>query len=200
VVPSPALFWNSGCFWLLFRVLRFRAGRVNERNLISTAIRDEGIPQLQLRTRNRAKLKARRELLCVRGDIGMGYAVSWLAIRGNTESSVLASLGLEKTGETEEVPESGWSITRVRDWLVIWSNSCQPKRFCDAGAKLHGEVVMCDVEEHVMFSSVAAFNNGTVSWCITHDAQQAIDHLLVEGQKDSRRNRSHAFRRNNLRV
>ena len=112
----------------------------------------------------------------------MGYAVSWLAIRGNTESSVLASLGLEKTGETEAVPESDWSTTRVGDWLVIWSNSCQPKRFGDSAAKLHGEVVICDVEEHVMFSSVATFNNGTVSWRVTHDAQQADDHLLIEGQ------------------
>lgn len=45
----------------------------------------------------------------------MGCAVSWLVIRGNTESSVLSSLGLERTGETEGIPESDWSTTRVRD-------------------------------------------------------------------------------------
>lgn len=111
----------------------------------------------------------------------MGFGVSWLAIRGNTESTVLASLGMEKTGETEEVPESDSSTTRVRDWMVICSNSCQPRRFRDAGSKLKGEVVICDVEEHVMFSSVAVFKNGTVIWRIVHDAQQANDHLLVEG-------------------
>ena len=55
----------------------------------------------------------------------MGYAVSWLAIRGNTETSMLASLALEKTGETEEIAESDWSATRGREWLVVWSNSCQ---------------------------------------------------------------------------
>jgi hypothetical protein len=87
----------------------------------------------------------------------MGYAVSWLAIRGNTETSVLASLALEKTGKTGEIAESDWSATRVREWLVVWSNSCQPKRFRDAGSKLPGEVVICDIEEHVMFSSVAFF-------------------------------------------
>ena len=112
----------------------------------------------------------------------MGYAVSWLAIRGNTETSLLASLALEKTGETEEIAESAWSATHVREWLVVWSNSCQPKGFRDAGSKLPGEVVICDIEEHVMFSSVAFFNNGTLSWRITHDAQEANDDLLVEGQ------------------
>ena len=33
-----------------------------------------------------------------------------------------------------------------------------------------------------MFSSVAAFNNGSLNWRITHDAQEASDHLIVEGQ------------------
>jgi len=33
----------------------------------------------------------------------MGYAISWLAVRGSAELSVLSSLGLEKTGETEEI-------------------------------------------------------------------------------------------------
>jgi hypothetical protein len=112
----------------------------------------------------------------------MGYAVSWLAIRGSTESSVLASLGLERTGETEEIPDSDWSTTHVGDWVIIWSNSCEPKTFRNAGSKLDGEVIICDVEEHVMFVSVAAFKNGTTTWRIVHDAQQASDHLLVEGQ------------------
>jgi len=111
----------------------------------------------------------------------MGFAVSWLAIRDNSEDSVLASLGLEKTGETEEIPESDWSTTRAGDWIVIWSNRCESKKFRDAGSKLKGEAIICDVEEHVMFASVAAFKDGSLSWRIVHDAQLASDHLLVEG-------------------
>ena len=56
----------------------------------------------------------------------MGYAISWLAIRGNTKSPVLASLGLEKTGGTEEHSRSKWSTTSLGDWVVIWSNSYEP--------------------------------------------------------------------------
>lgn len=111
----------------------------------------------------------------------MGFAVSWLAIREDTEDSALGLLGLEKTGETEEIAESDWSTTRVSEWIVIWSDRCEPKKFRDAGSKLKGEVIICDVEEHVMFASVAAFKDGTFSWRVVHDAQQASDHLLVEG-------------------
>jgi len=33
-----------------------------------------------------------------------------------------------------------------------------------------------------MFVSAAAFNDATLSWRIVHDAQQAHDHLAVEGK------------------
>jgi|SRR3954469_20608667 hypothetical protein len=111
----------------------------------------------------------------------MGYAISWLAVRGSAESSVLGSLGLEKTGETEEIPESDWCNAQLGDWIIVWSNRMGPSKFRDAPSKLTGEVVICDVEEHVMFVSASAFNNGVRSWRIVHDAQQSRDHLIVEG-------------------
>ena len=67
------------------------------------------------------------------------------------------------------------------DWIVIWSNHSEPKKFRDAGSRLKGEIIICDVEEHVMFASVSAFRDGTLNWRLVHDAQQAGDHLLVEG-------------------
>ncbi|HWZ43300.1 MAG TPA: hypothetical protein VNW97_07470 [Candidatus Saccharimonadales bacterium] len=112
----------------------------------------------------------------------MGFAISWLAVRGNTEASVLAALGLEKTGTTEEIPEHDWCSTRLGDWMIVWSNSVEPARFRDAASRLKGEIVICDVEEHVMFAATSAFNEGTLSWRIVHDAQQAQDHLPVEGK------------------
>jgi hypothetical protein len=111
----------------------------------------------------------------------MGYAISWLAVRGSAESSVLSSLGLENTGETEEISESDWCSAQLGDWILVWSNSYEPARFRHAPSKLKGEVLMCDVEEHVMFVSVSAFNHGIQSWRIVHDAQLSRDHLIVEG-------------------
>ncbi|SRR5260221_8636391 len=112
----------------------------------------------------------------------MGFAISWLAVHGDTEASVLASLGLEKTGETEEVPESEWCSARVGEWTLVWSNSYEPVRFRNAPSKLKGEVVVCDVEEHVMFVSASAFKDGTLSWRIVHESERARDHLAIEGK------------------
>ena len=111
----------------------------------------------------------------------MGFAISWLAVRDCKQNSPLNVLGLEKTGETEEIAEGEWSTTRIGDWIVVWSDRFEPKKFRDARSKLKGEVIICDVEEHVMYASVAALRDGDLSWRIVHDAQQASDHLLLEG-------------------
>ena len=111
----------------------------------------------------------------------MGYAISWLAVRNRAQESVLASIGLVKTGQTEEIPESDWCSKQVGEWTVVWSNSFQPSKFRNAAAKIKGEVVVFDIEEHVMFASVSAFHDGHPSWRIEHDAQESADHLSVEG-------------------
>ena len=112
----------------------------------------------------------------------MGYAISWLANRGTAEATVLAALGLEKTGQAEDLPRADWSGTRLGDWTVIYSNSFEPRRFRKAASKMNGEVVIFDVEEHVMFAAATAFQNGALAWRIRHDAQQAGDHLHIEGK------------------
>lgn len=111
----------------------------------------------------------------------MGFSISWMAVRDDNDTSVLASLGLEKTGETEESPGKHWCGTRVGEWTVVWSNSYEPARFRGAPSKLRGQVLICDVEEHVMCASTSAFNDGIPSWRIVHDAQQAQDHLAIAG-------------------
>ena len=112
----------------------------------------------------------------------MSYSISSLAIRGGKEASALASLGLEKTGETREVPESEWSSTQLGDWFLIWSNSFEPSRFRNAPSKLEREVIICHVEEHVMFASASAFSEGVQRWRIVHESEKARDHLVVEGK------------------
>jgi hypothetical protein len=111
----------------------------------------------------------------------MGYGISWVAVGDNKENALLDVLGLEKTGETEDTPDSEWSTTRIGDWTVVWSNLFEPKKFRHASSKFKGEVIICDVEEHIMYSSVAAFKEGDLSWRVVHNAQQTIDHLSIEG-------------------
>jgi hypothetical protein len=45
----------------------------------------------------------------------MGYGISWVALRDRKENMLLDALGFEKTGETEDTPDSEWSTTRVGD-------------------------------------------------------------------------------------
>ena len=111
----------------------------------------------------------------------MGFAISWLAVRNTSDTSVLSTLGLEKTGETEEIPESDWCSARLGEWVIIWSNSMDPAKFRDAPSKLGGEVVVCHVEEHVMFASTSAFENGSLRWSVVHESEQARDNLEVDG-------------------
>jgi hypothetical protein len=112
----------------------------------------------------------------------MGCAISWLAMRGSMESAVLTALGLEKTGETEEIPNTRWSTTHIGEWILIWSPSFGTGRFRKAASKLKSEAVICDLEEHVMFSAASGYSSGTLTWRIVHEAQQGLDHLAVEGR------------------
>jgi hypothetical protein len=66
----------------------------------------------------------------------MGYGISWVAIRDNKENALLDVLGLEKTCESEDTPDSEWSTTRIGDWTVVWSNRFEPKKFRHARSKL----------------------------------------------------------------
>jgi hypothetical protein len=44
------------------------------------------------------------------------------------------------------------------------------------------DAIACSVEEHVMFSHASFWSRGSEVWSVTHDAQQAIDHVDASGQ------------------
>lgn len=110
----------------------------------------------------------------------MGYSNSWLAVRAS-EEAVLSVLALEKTGHRASLGRRDWSGTQIGDWTVIWSPTFEPKRFRDAVLTLDGEVLVLDVEEHVMFVSASLFKDRRLSWRVVHDAQKSPDHLSAEG-------------------
>ncbi|HVM91498.1 MAG TPA: hypothetical protein VMT67_01735 [Terriglobales bacterium] len=111
----------------------------------------------------------------------MGYAVSWLAFQNQAEDEVLALLGLQRTRETQEVPEGDWCIGRIGAWTIVWSNAYEPKSSREVMSRFKGTFIICDIEEHVMFVSTACYDNGNRSWRIVHDAQKSPAHLVAEG-------------------
>lgn len=44
------------------------------------------------------------------------------------------------------------------------------------------EVVIGEVEEHVMYSMAQGWKHGQKSWVVIHDAQKDRDHLEVQGE------------------
>jgi hypothetical protein len=113
----------------------------------------------------------------------MGYAVTWIAVRGKEPAQIQREYGLEPTGEFEEIPESpivganlpgGWYLVFRNDW---WVPGDAFLRRLSTGA----ELVDCSVEEHTMCSSAVGWKDGRQIWEAWHDAQQGSAHLEYTG-------------------
>jgi len=112
----------------------------------------------------------------------MGCSQSWLAVKGMTRETVLKSLGLRAASdrrnsqiEAAELP-TGW-------YLVVGDQSEQPILGEEAARRLShdSDVIIGEVEEHVMVSMAAAWREGFQLWSVLHDAQQDVEHLESSG-------------------
>jgi hypothetical protein len=116
----------------------------------------------------------------------MGYAQSWLAVKGKPPEAVLETLGLRGTGVREAIAGSpvvgaelpgGW-------YLVVADGSGHRLMRDPIVQRLSGgcEVITADVEEHVMVSVATGWKDGQRVWSVTHDAQRDMEHLHAEGE------------------
>lgn len=114
----------------------------------------------------------------------MGFSLSWAAVRGKLIDTVLSELGLVRTDETEEFPESPFTLAELPDgWRLIAANR-DVNGFSGmqmTGLSLGGEVVTCAVEQRVMYSAASGWRNGSRIWQVDHDAQQNLLHLRHSG-------------------
>lgn len=126
----------------------------------------------------------------------MGFSASWFAVQGKDPEHVLGALGLSRTGEKEEFPDSGLSCVELPGgWFLVHINrfdsplsSQATLASLSAGCRL----VACRVEEHVMYSAATCLEDGVRMWHVEHDAQQDIYHLSSEGNPPSGFARIHA--------
>jgi len=106
----------------------------------------------------------------------MGFSVSWLAVHGKSADQVRQQLGLQQTGQREEIPESPVLAADLpTGWYLVFANRCDYAE--NAGLRrlsLDCEVVACSVEEHVMVSAASGWKDGRNTWAITHDSQQGV--------------------------
>ncbi|HSY19870.1 MAG TPA: hypothetical protein VK815_16120 [Candidatus Acidoferrales bacterium] len=114
----------------------------------------------------------------------MGYSLSWLAVKGKSPAAVRDALGLRPTGQREEFPESDLCAAELPGgWYLIVSDHTEhvaPDAILQT-LSAGGELVTCFVEEHVMASAAAGWQDGRKLWSVTRDAQRGGDHLAAEG-------------------
>ena len=113
----------------------------------------------------------------------MGFTISWIGFDGKGKTAALESVGLQDTGEPDEVNEAPFSGAEIPGgWFILWSNDFQfvsPERL--ARLSVDCRIVACQVHEGTMLSAAYSYERGSRVWELAHDAQQGIDHLSISG-------------------
>jgi hypothetical protein len=115
----------------------------------------------------------------------MGYAITWCAVREEAADELLSHLGLTVTDKTEEEPESSFSTARLKTgWRLIWSNTYACPILTNNLPTFSGghEVVLCQIEEHVMASSAEVWIGGDRKWWVSHEGEDGPKGLETEGE------------------
>jgi hypothetical protein len=112
----------------------------------------------------------------------MGYALSWVAVKGGTSDAVQSAIGLRPSGQREDIPESDIVAAALPNgWYLVLYRGCAAADRARKSLSRSGEVVYCSVEEHVMVSAASAWKDGKCQWSVVHDGQNDIYDLQVEG-------------------
>jgi hypothetical protein len=116
----------------------------------------------------------------------VGFSISWVAVRGKETESVLRDLGLEPTGERDELPAESpiGGAVLPGGWYVIVCDRYEHELVRDEVMKRvsrGAEAVTAGAEEHVMVSFAAGWRDGERLWWTRHDADKGIYDLEVEG-------------------
>lgn len=119
----------------------------------------------------------------------MGYAISWLAVRGKPAEAVVSALGLTPTGTKAEYGEAMFTGRALSNgWFLLVINECEHKftRPESLSSLSNGcDVIGCTVEEHVMVCTAEAWKDGAQIWRLEHDAHKSIEHLSKSGSLPS---------------
>jgi len=115
----------------------------------------------------------------------MGYSIAWLAVPEKVKAETLRALGLEETGEREDVPESPLlGANLATGWYLVWFDEASPAalkpeslRSISSGT----ELITCQVEEHAMCSTAAHWIDGAEQWFVVHDSEDGLTSLEVIG-------------------
>lgn len=113
----------------------------------------------------------------------MGFSVYWIAVKGISKANVLTRLKFRETDEVDEWNEAPFSWSEIATgWIIITSNENDSLFLESATAlSLGAELLLCQVEESAMYSTISYFENGREVWNVTHNGQESISDLSVQG-------------------
>ena len=115
----------------------------------------------------------------------MGFALSWVAVKGKPTAEILSELQLRPTGARGMEGESAFVGAPAEDgwYLIVMDRAEHPLLQPEPLARLSAgcEVLTCSVEEHVMCFESSGWRNGQQLWRVRHDADKGIRHLEEEG-------------------
>jgi hypothetical protein len=115
----------------------------------------------------------------------MGYAISWIAFQGKSAAEAAELLSLSPSGKFEEVPESMFCGVHLdKGWYVVVINEYGHKFVRERNLQrvsAAADVVAVTIEEHVMFSSAEAWENGKQVWRVAHASESGPRHLDEQG-------------------
>jgi hypothetical protein len=105
----------------------------------------------------------------------MGFAVSWLAIKGKAPETIQGELHLHATGRRIEIPEPPFVGSSSADgWYLILAQGAEHRLISSSVMEQLSrgcEAVTCTVEEHVMFSEASGWRDGQILWSVTHTGE-----------------------------
>jgi hypothetical protein len=116
----------------------------------------------------------------------MSEVYSWLAIKAASADEACDKLGLTRSGDECDYLESVFSGAALPTaWYVVVTGREAFDFFMDFSLEQLSEshdLMVMEVEEHVMQFSLEYWRDGAVLWSVLHDAQQGVYHLEGEGE------------------
>jgi len=115
----------------------------------------------------------------------MGYSIAWLAAHGKPQESLHAELGLRRTGKPGEYPDDPMVGAPLDGgWYLLVARGCDHRMISEQVLRTLSRdcrVIACSIEEHVMFSSAALWENGRRVWSVSHQGDEKLDDLSADG-------------------
>ena len=116
----------------------------------------------------------------------MGYALSWTAVNGLSPEEVHRLLGVKSTGRSGNYGEHPLVGRRLPNgWYIVIADSYDDRivhKSTLAQLSVGCSVIACSLEEHVMASTCASWQEGKKKWSVEHENERGMLDVKTSGK------------------